>query len=474
MPGKKLIALLKEFSKPELNRFRKFIESPYFNDQEDVLRLFEWINGALRKTPLVETQLEKPQVWKALYGKRPFDDGHLRRLASDLTQLSLQFMVEEARSKNTISEGLALQKVLEKPALKAHLNTVERNLQREIESDLTPSAETFLSGFQLHWNIFNRSSAVLATTDYIGKLLPANQYLERFYVVQKLKMYIAWLSFRNFRATEEAFLLPPGFWEYIRQPLFSEVAIIAINCRVVDCLLEPENETHFHQLMEDLETKGDALSNGDLRECYHIAQNYCALKINQGSTPYYREMFNIFKNQIDRNILLTDAQLSEGLYKNIITVSLRVGEFAWAENFIQEYSAFLPANIRDNAQTFNLANLYSHQKKHGQVIELLRNVEYSDLVYALSSKVILARTYYETDEFMALDSLIDSFRIFLRRNKQVSKNAKAEFVNFLTFLKKLSTLPPSDSKLLENLKIKIERCNAVVSKKWLLEKIVEF
>jgi hypothetical protein len=474
MPSKKLISLLNEFSKTELNRLRKFLSSPYFNDQEDVLRLFEWLNSQLRKGVLEADQKTKQQVWKNLYGNAPLDDAHLRRLSSDLNLLALQFMVAEARQKNEVAEALELQKVLEKPAYKAHLNSVERQLQKQLEATTAPSAETYLAGFQLHWTIFNRASTVLSTTNYIDKLLPADHYLERFYVVQKLKMYIAWLSFRNFRATEEAFLLPPGFWEYIRQPLFSEVPIIAINCKVVDCLLDPNDETHFQSLMTDLEALGDALSKEDLRECYHIAQNYCALKINQGKTEYYRAVFTIFKSLIINDILLTETHLSEGMYKNIITVSLRVGEFGWAENFVREYSEFLPADIRDNAQTFNLANLYSHQKKHDKVIELLRNVEYSDLVYALSSKLILVRTYYETDEFMALDSLIDSFRIFLRRNKQVSKSVKLEYNNFLGFVKKLSTLPPSNPKMVETLRIKIERCNAVVSKKWLLEKIVEF
>jgi len=474
MPSKKLISLLNEFSKTELNRLRKFLSSPYFNDQEDVLRLFEWLNSQLRKGVLEADQKTKQQVWKNLYGNAPLDDAHLRRLSSDLNLLALQFMVAEARQKNEVAEALELQKVLEKPAYKAHLNSVERQLQKQLEATTAPSAETYLAGFQLHWTIFNRASTVLSTTNYIDKLLPADHYLERFYVVQKLKMYIAWLSFRNFRATEEAFLLPPGFWEYIRQPLFLEVPIIAINCKVVDCLLDPNDETHFQSLMTDLEALGDALSKEDLRECYHIAQNYCALKINQGKTEYYRAVFTIFKSLIINDILLTETHLSEGMYKNIITVSLRVGEFGWAENFVREYSEFLPADIRDNAQTFNLANLYSHQKKHYKVIELLRNVEYSDLVYALSSKLILVRTYYETDEFMALDSLIDSFRIFLRRNKQVSKSVKLEYNNFLGFVKKLSTLPPSNPKMVETLRIKIERCNAVVSKKWLLEKIVEF
>lgn len=474
MPGDKLISLLKVFSKYELNRFRKFILSPYFNEQEDVIRLFETLNQLLRKGPDAIDAVSKQTVWKTLYPKRSFDDAHLRRLSSDLSQLALRFLVEEARSKDTVAEALELQKVLDKPGLKKHQNAVERQLQRRLESIGQDSAESYLSNFQLHWNIFNRSSKVLATSDYMEKLRPVDQNLDSFYIAQKLKLYVAALSYSIFRRGGASFELPPGFWEQLEQPYLKSAPILLIYRRVVACLKEPEDESHFQGLVADLENIGDKLAEVDLRECFQIAQNYCAVKINQGKTEYYREIFRIFKNIIQRNVLLTDDQLSEGMFKNIITAGLRVGEFAWAEKFIEEYAGFLPPDIRENARTFNLANLYSHQKQHGKVIELLRNVEYSDLAYAISAKSILVRTYYETDEFMALDSLIDSFRIFLRRNKLISKTLRIECNNFIGFVKKLSTLPPANKNAVGKLRLQIERCNSVVSKKWLLEKINEF
>ncbi|MBU6340195.1 MAG: hypothetical protein KGS48_01765, partial [Bacteroidetes bacterium] len=431
------------------------------------------LDKQLRNDAPDERLYSKMDAWKAIYGHKKLDEAQLRRVASDLTQLSLQFLALEHRSQNTLQELLELQRILKKPAFKAHLQPLEKQLVQTLENDQAPSAQTYLTGFQAHWNITNRVSASLNVRDFISHLFPADAYLERFYVVQKLKLYIAWHSFRNFRSTEAPFVLPPGFLEYVRHAAFSEEPVIAIYCKVVDCLLEPDESRFFDELIHDLEQRGKFLSKEDLKECYNVAQNYCAVKINQGQTVYHRALFNIFKELIEKDILLVDHQLSEGMYKNVITVALRVEEFAWAEQFVQAYSDYLPNHIRDNAKTYNLANLYSHQKQHTKVIELLRNVEYSDLVYTLSSKLILIRTYYETHEWMALDSLLDSFRIFLRRNKQVPKTSKTEFNNFLGFVKKLSALPLADKKARVQLHEKVAQCNAVVLKKWLLEKILE-
>ncbi len=473
MLSDKLISLLQTFSKYELNRFRKFLQSPYFNDQDDLVKLFEVINKVLRSDPGQVSALEKSALWKLLYPTRKFDDAHLRRLSSDLNQMALRFMVEEARKQDALTEALELQRILEKPELQKHLSGVERQIRKHLETMPGQSTWYYLSQFRLHWNIYNRASKVVATSDFMDKLLPADQSLDSFYVVQKLKFYVAWLIYRGFRSTKQELPVIAGFWEYIAQTQFDDVPLVSIYQNVIRCLTEPDEEQHFADLMASLEKSAGKLTKEDLRECYYIAQNYCAFKINQGKTEYYKEVFLLFKRNITENLLLEDEQLSEGVYKNIITASLRVGEFDWAEDFISEYAEFLPSNIRENARVFNLANLYSHQKRHNKVIELLRNVEYNDVVYSLGSKLILLRTYYELGEFLALDSLIDSFRIFLRRNKVISKSLKREYNSFLNFVKKLTTLDSSNPAAIAAFQQRVMAVSSTTPKKWLLEKIEE-
>lgn len=462
----KLISLLQTFSRVEMTRLHKFLLSPYFNEQKDVTRLFEWIAQATRKSDIAPAPLTKEKVWAALYPKRAMNDAHLRRLASDLTQLALHFLVQEARRQDSLGEALELQKLLEKPELKKHLTSVERQLQKLLDDDPAGSITVYLAQFRMNRNIFYRASNV----DQLG---PADFYLECFYLTQKLRFYVALLLYRGARATEQEMKMISGFWEYLADERFAAVPLIHIYLKVIACFTEPDQEQHFRELMDNIDLFAPQLIKEDLRESYHIAQNYCALKINQGNNEYYREVFAIFRKTIENELLLEAGRLSEGVYKNIITAGLRVKEFEWVEQFIEQYSAFLPADIRENACSFNLANLYSHRKQHSKVIELLRNVEYSDVVYALSAKLILVRTYYDTDEVMALESLIDSFRIFLRRNKIISKNQKREYNNFLNIVKKLASMPLSDQAAVAKLRQRVTKAASIMPKKWLLEKMDE-
>ena len=473
MLSDKLLSLLQTFSKYDLNRFRKFLLSPYFNDQDDVTRLFELVNDTLRKAPNALPALDKTVVWKALFGRAPFDDAHLRRLASDLTLLAQRFLVEEARLQDSLSEALDLQKALEKPELRKHLAGVERQIQKMLEQPGGKSTDYYFAQFRYQWNVFNRASRIVATAGYTDKLVEADFHLECFYLAQKLKLYISWLLFRGFRVTEREVPVVPGFWEYLTDERFSGVPLIQIYRRVIVSFADSENETHFQELLLDLELHAPHLTKTDLRECYHMAQNYCALKINQGKTAYYYRYFGLIKNMVDQDILLENGQLPESVFKNFITVSLGADEYAWTEQFIQRYAGFLPANIRENARMFNLAYVSFYRQDYANVIEYLRDVEYSDVVYALGAKSMLVRTYYEQGEYLALDSLIDSFRIFLRRNKVISKNLKREYNNFLSLVKRLVMLSPDDKKTIADLRKRIEETSYTMPKNWLLKKIAE-
>lgn len=471
MFSEKLLTLLQTLSKVERNRLRKYLVSPYLNDQPDLVSLFELCDKALREN--TADQLSRQFVWQKLYPIKNYQDAQLRRMASDLTQLVLQFLSAEARSQSPIAQALDLQRLLEKPELKKHLAGVERNIQQLLDACEGQSTEYYLAQFHLHNNISNRATKYLTLVGYAEKLSAADFNLACFYLTQKLELYSGWLLYQGSRATDESVELPDGFWDYLENERFKSVPLLRVYKNVVECLTRPDDEMLFRQLLDELEAQAPRLAKKDLRKCYFIAQNYCALKINQGKREYYREVFEIFKKITQKGVLLEDGQLSEGIYKNIVTAGLGVGDFEWIENFIENYSEYLPLGIRENARTFNLATLHFYQKKYRRVIELIRDVEYSDVVYTLSAKQMLVRTYYELNEIMALDSLIDSFKIFLRRNKELSKNQKREYLNFLNFVKNLTILHPSDARKIGQLKSKIETTSSLTPKKWLLEKIDE-
>lgn len=473
MVSEKLSALIRGLSKYELNALRKFLFSPYHNERTDIRVMFECLDGAVRKGPTALDSLEREAVWERMYPGLPFDRMQLRRIASELTRLVLRFMVLEHLNGDPYVEDLALQTVLAKPGLEKHLSGIERGLEAGLwgEMDILETSGVYEARYRMCWNLFSRSTGTLDTDGYGWRLSRADGALDGYYALQKLKLHLGYLVYSRMRRSPAPQPVMSGVEAILADGGVSERPLLGLFLGAVRCMEYFEEEEHYRDFVGMLARCGMEIGAEDRRELYQFAQNYCAFKINQGHTSYYREVFELYRMLLDAGVLLADGQLSEGLYKNITTAGLRVGAYDWVEGFISDYSEKLPVRIRDNARIFNLANLYSHQKQHDKVIELLRHVAYSDVVYALSAKLILVRTYYEAGEWSALDSLLDSFRMYLQRNKLISKSVKRAYLHFLRFVRRLTMVRPGDVEALASLRAEVAACEPVMSKKWLLEQV---
>ena len=67
---------------------------------------------------------------------------------------------------------------------------------------------------------------------------------------------------------------------------------------------------------------------------------------------------------------------------------------------------------------------------------LLAQVDDSDFLLMLDAKVLLLKMYYETGEWDALDSLLASFKTFLRRKKQIGYHEE-HYKSLLRYTSKL-------------------------------------
>jgi hypothetical protein len=80
-------------------------------------------------------------------------------------------------------------------------------------------------------------------------------------------------------------------------------------------------------------------------------------------------------------------------------------------------------------------------------------------------------SYYELDEIEALGSLLDTFRVYLNRNKEITPTRRKHYLNTISIVKKLARIAPRDLKDIEKLIKEVETTQGVVSKNWILEKL---
>ncbi len=478
MTDSKLIVLLRQFSAYELNSFKRFLESPYFNENQELVRLLEILMPLLKSMNVQEgldsKQLNKKVVWEKLYSGQKFKDIKLRRLSSDLTQLAFQFLYHESLKEEPQDQRLRLMDLLNQKKLDKHFRGLHRQFDKEMETYPWQN-------MAFHFYQFRASEIQQAYLERPGlpfedlsSLEQADFHLDCYYLSKKLKHYCDALGYESFLSLKAELQQVDQLMESIQDSPFLQVPAVKAYYLVARLLLEPEEEEHFFSLQIFLKEQANLFPAKELQTLYTHLNNYCIIKkINAGRSGFFDHLFANYQLMLGHGLMLDEGQMAAQDYKNIITVGLQVKAYNWVENFIQEYTDKLPSSNQENALTYNLAKVYFAQKKYSKVIGQLREVAHSNHIYALGGKQILLKTYYETDEFLPLDSLIQSFRAYLRRNRVISKDVRDQYLNFLRFLKRLSYLDPHHKDKLEKLRKDIEQCESLAQRSWLLEKINE-
>ena len=129
MLSDKLIRLLKSFSRSQMIRFRKYLISPFFNENEKLVQLFDLIEADFQEMVNQKKELpklEKKIVWGQLFGAASYKDAQLRRICSDLSREAMHFLSYMEFKRNPIDEQIYLLKSINEPNLSKHFVGVVR------------------------------------------------------------------------------------------------------------------------------------------------------------------------------------------------------------------------------------------------------------------------------------------------------------------------------------------------------------
>ncbi len=466
MEKSKLYSILESFDKYEQNRCRKYIESPYFNRSEQLVLLFNLlIKHSNRK---VEKALDKAALWEKIHPKRKLDDVRFRKYTSDLLKLVEGFIAQQIYEGNALNQASNLIKAVGNRKLnKLYGSTVRTARQLSTKQQERPAAYYF-NQYKIERNYFELVELDRKERINYDEII---SNLDQFYLAEKLVLYCGILT----RQSQAAHSYNLGFHdpilEYLSSSNIEEFApIVQVYYQIYLAYTYPNEANNYFKLKKLLDEHADLFTDREAYELYIYAQNYCAFRLNEGKVEFLEELFQLYQTMVSKGIIFEEGQLSPWDFKNIIVIASRVGQYDWARDFIDTYAARLPDDFRENAVTFNRARLHFEQKQYDDVIDLLRTIEYDDISYNLESKTMLLITYFETDEIEPLYSLLESFRTYLNRHKEIPQQRRAYYKNLIRFTKKLTKIIPRDQKSIDKLKTEITETKGF-NVRWLNEKI---
>ncbi len=472
MTDSKIYNVLTHFDKVEQNRLRKYIRSPYFNVNETLMAFYDVLSEHINANGKAG-ELTKEQLWTQLYEKETFNDVRFRKLSSDLLKLVEGFLGQQVYDKDNLQQSNFLLEAVNDKKIERLYKSSTR--QAQIWSDIRNQkpASYYYYQFEIQKKLYDLNEAELKRFEKSNVEEIINN-LDYFYLAEKLKWYCTVLSRQNLISHEYQLLFIDEIVSHMDKYPYENVPLIRIYY-LIFLTQTANNEEHYYALKDLLSKYWMTLPLKDAEEAYTNMFSYCIKKMNQGNAEFYREFLNLSKDLLKTDILLARGELNPWYFRNAVMASLRLNEYEWAEQFINDFENKLPTDFRQNAVSYNRALVYFYQKKYDKVIPLLQSVEYDDLVYNLSSKSILLAVYYELDADEALSSLMESFKTFLNRHKEISDVQRILYMNLMKYIKKILKLIPGDQKEIAKIKQEMEddKKIGIASMKWVYEKLAE-
>ncbi|MCB0514858.1 MAG: hypothetical protein R2798_08145 [Chitinophagales bacterium] len=471
---KKIQIIFSEIDNYEQNRFKKFLQSPYFNHRSELIRLLVIL---CEQQP--DKDLNKKQVWQKMFGKTSYNDLKFRRLTSDLLQLFQQYKAVENEYKKAffLASNLAELAVENTSIALADLSVYQYHQTLKKHNPLAAQPADFYYDNFHFVRTQNSLNEKIAGRQAALNFEAAHQYLDIFYCIEKLRQSCAWLNYQkilNIPLQQEA---PPFLQEIpqlIAQSPYVHLPEIDTYWHIFRLLNDENAEIWYQKLRNSLSARLASLPQIYAREFLSYLQNYAIRQCNSGALAYLSDLLMLYETGLQQAFLFENNELSVSNFKNIVTLSLRLERYAWADNFIEKYRHYLPKIHQENAYLYNRSRLLYAQKKYTVCQQLLLQVTYNDPFYQLDAKTLLLKVYYDLDEWTALYALMESFSALLRRKKVVSDFNRVIYLNFIKYLKKLCKCKYHNSKQkIEMLANELSQQTNLADKTWLLVKVRE-
>lgn len=467
----KLLLLLHSFDRYELNKLQKFIESPYFNKSEIIISLFQ-----LLKKDIIKGQTKtKEFYYKKLFNNDKFDDQKFRNILSDILKLVQQFLTQEEFENDFQAQAIYLIDAVKKKQLKPFYDKAISSANKLMIKNKYKNSEFFLRNYELQNSLYKLSSEFEKKSKMSKRkenidILQINDYLDYYYMMEKLKYYTFYLSWKTITNVNYEFPYIDKVLAIVKTYRKILPPALQIYYNIYKISIDNTDVNAYYNLKKLIKEHISIFDPYEQNTVYSSLINFIVKQVNKGSTEFLEEYLDVSISGIESKAILEDGMLSASKFRNIVLSSLRLKRYEWTKNFIDENIELIQSDQRENALKYNMSRYYFYKKDYPKLIETLREVEFDDALYALISKSMLLVSYYEQFEEEALLNFAETFNAYIRRTGGLTDKIRNDYKKLIKFVKILNKARFQPD-LLPKLKRDILDTKALPSKQWFLEKL---
>lgn len=476
MKNTKLASLLSKLDKNEFKDFGKFLRSPYFNSNNNIVKLYDLIGKYF--PDFKHEKLTKENIYSYIYPKEKYNDSTARGLLALMLKLGEEFLAvthlkkDNYHFKDFLMSELAERKVYD--LFNIHLKSARAELDKSPSKDddyffVKFRIETLLSSIE------SKSYLPLTQKDIPGDMHTRDtDNLINYFLIALMKRYNYLLTKTGSLNVSTELKFFDEVMNYLGKIDLTEIPVLNFHYNRAMLYKTNMSPKYFLLLRKIYFEQFENLDHTERYNLFSTLQNFCVRnkKIDGEDVPLIQ--YNLYKFAIEKDILTFDEYepINHILFSNIVSSMVTHGKINEAKEFIENYNERLAPERMDSAVNLNMAKIYFKEKIYEKVLECLAQVQNDDVFYKAAIKNMYAMTYYEMDYIEELILLLDTYRSFLNGNNLIVQRLKNNHFNFINVLSKIIKLKDIGKKSeIEYLRYETENLDSSISHTWLLSQI---
>lgn len=478
MKKNKVITQIKALSEKEIKLLGRYVKNSSYGKKEIINRLYQFVskhypdyshkaftkkNCFLYVFPELKLQLKQLNgqaddfIGKRL--KNPFY--HLRELIDDF------IVKQELSTKRNEKNILLIEGLFKRGMHERAFQLIDKELDR-LRNSLGDNFYYHFYQFKLNELKLNNSLDLVNETEDSYRGL--HNQLDLFFTHSKIKFGFEVINRAKLFAENVDLLFYDWAKEKIDGGLIPNANLSMVLYSKIANLNNSSTYEEFSNVKKFYFENFTKLYTNERKEPLIYLLNFSSMRYKMGETAYMGEMFDLYKFGLKKNILMRNGYLSNNDFTNIITISTTLNRYNWAKEFIDDNSKFLPINIREDKVKIAKAQVESCLGNFESVIKLLNQVEFQNVYDNLNARSLVMRAYYSLEEFLLLDSFLESYYKYVIRNKFINDKEKLPLINMIKFTKILivAIYKKKDKKKLRR---KLKAMHPIFCKNWLETRI---
>ena len=476
----KSIEWLERMDKVNLKRFGLWLNSNLHNSNKNVLVLF----NLLRKwhPNFVIEKFDKTVLYDKVFGidstkTDSYKRNRINSLMGVLKKEIGKYWVYLRIKENEFLQLQLLNDQLINFQLFKDAEWVNRVIFSKLKNQSIRSSDDLYNRYNFYKNSYFKPDSYSQTDSSTIPLMldSANQLLDEFYLLSKLRLLVEINERKSVYEGESKKIISNGYWLNMIKKSQNEAILFYF-----DFLSKtPIEKNDLDDLLGKFKNEVSKMDLYDQKIIIKLLINLTSRLNHQGVNVKNKKILNLYKVGLLYEILYEKGQLTSTTFANIVTLSNLCGEHDFAIDFVNKHKTKLFQDLQEDAYQWAQAHIAYHQKDAKKALHLIIKKRLETKAFEFRTRILKLQIYFDLalQEKGFVDVFYDytiAFDKYIRRDFKSPEKRKESYQNFISFsreLMKLKLTKRFDIKTTNSIHKRLKGIVNIHGRSWLIKKI---